>query len=267
MIKIKMITMGYCKAETLALSMKKLYETKSPETEIEHYFVYHYYPINEAENKIRLKEIADKYGLIWLDPGKNLGNTVGHNWAQDNHIHAEDYLFGFDPDNCPKQEGWDLALYKVITHPKIGWAALSCDATPNEVAGRQAFIKEENINGVNCYLCNTPMMLSIGVIDYSWVRDAGGMLPLTNFYGGTEIFMWPYLKNKGLELAILKDFKDSHEIKNATTDPIYHQWKTMHTFGGDPRNFDRFLEDLGFNRGMNQHMNTWEFYSEFMSNL
>lgn len=267
MIKIKMITMGYCKAETWEISCKRLYETKSKETEIEHYFVYHYYPINESENKTRLKEICDKHGLIWLDPGKNLGNTVGHNWAQDNYIKAEDYLFGYDPDNCPKQEGWDLSLYKVISTPGIGWCALSCDATPNEVAARKAVITEKNINGVNCYICDTPMMLSIGAIKQFWVNDAGGMQPLTNFYGGTEIFMWPTLKRHNLDLALLKDFSDSSEIKNATTDPIYHQWKTMHTFGGDPRNFDVFLKDIGFLDGKNQHMNTWEHYSEFMSRL
>jgi hypothetical protein len=264
MINIKMITMGHCKWETWEKSVKQLYATKSLETIIEHYFIYHYYPINEENNKKKLREIAKDYGLIWLDPGKNLGNTVGHNWAQDNHIKAQDFLFGYDPDACPLNNGWDLAMYQVISNPKIGWCSLSCDATENEIKDRAKHVKEETINGIDCYLCDTPMMLSTGVLKQDIVRAAGGMLPKENLYGGTEIFMWQYLKSRGYELALLKDYKDTAlEIKNPTTDPIYHLWKARHCQGYE-HNFDIFIRDLGFNKGQNQELNTWEYFTKFM---
>jgi hypothetical protein len=267
MPKIKMITVGHCNWKTWEGCCRNLYATKSAETEIEHYFVYHYYPINEPENRVQLERIAKEYNLIWLDPGKNIGGVMAYNWAQDNFVHADEYLWGFDPDTQPVGDGWDLAMHKVISDPSIGWASLMCDATPNEIKARSLFIKEQIINGVNCYICDTPMALSTGVTKMSWVNDAGGMLPRHGFYGGTEIYMWPYLKTRKLNLAILKDYKDVADIKNATSDPIYHVWKARHAFKGYPNNFDVFLKELRFNEGENQNMNTWEYFTEVMRGL
>jgi hypothetical protein len=245
-MKIKLLTLGHCKYQTWERSLYQLQLTKSPNTELEHYFLYHYYPIDEENNKRQLKRIADENGLIWLDPGKNLGCTNGHNWAQDNHIHA-DYLMGYDPDSCPITNGWDEDLMKVISHPSIGWAALSSEGTPNELKERARLIHEETINGVECYICDVPMMLTCGIIKQSWVDTAGGMLPKTNYYGGTECYMWPYLKRAGLSLALLKNHFDTTTIKNETSDLVYHEWKRDHAHNANPDNFDEWLRKRNAN--------------------
>lgn len=267
MPKIKMITVGHCNWKTWEGCCKNLYAIKSPEIEIEHYFVYHYYPIDEANNRVQLERITKEYGLIWLDPKKNIGAVNAFNWALDNYVHAQDFIFGFDPDTQPLEKGWDLALYNVISDPKIGWAALSCEATPNEVKERSKMVRETKINDISVYLCDTPMMISTGVMKMDFIKYAGGVLPKHNIYGGTEVFMWSYMKALGLDLAILKDYHDISEIKNATTDPIYHVWKTKHGHQAYPHNFDVFLKELRFNEGENQHMNTWDYYSELLRSL
>jgi hypothetical protein len=243
-MKIKVITLGYCKAETWRRCVKQLYATKSPDTEWEHLFMYHYYPVNEDNNKRELRQIANEYNLIWIQPEKNLGGCEGFNWAMREYMKDDELILGIGPDSCPTTHGWDLAMYQAMQDKRVGWIGLKQGRiSDDELAVRPH--TNENINEIDVHLCGQPMMIGMSMVRLDWLRAANGFSQPTKYYGGSEAGSWYALKNKGYELALLRDHFESGEIKEATQDPHYRDWKVEHAQSRYAGNFDEYLKDKG----------------------
>lgn len=242
MIKLDIITLGYCRVDMWQKCLDHLLATKSPETEWNYHFVYHYYPIDMENNYKELKEIAEKYNLKFIQPEKNLGGCEGWNWAWKNYLYDSPFIISIDPDSWPMQNGWDLALWQVAQDPRIGWAACkNIIASNNELAHRRHV--DMKINNIDVHICDTPMMMAgVNILKMDWIRALGGQKQGNPFYGGVELCLWPYLIKANYRLALLKDFYDSTELQSSH-DPLYIEWKVSHAFRGYRKNFDDYLKE------------------------
>lgn len=236
-----MVTLGHCPSRLWAKSLRAIRWTR--QSDIEHYFLYHYYPVREASNRLELKALNAEYSVKTLFPGKNLGLHGGLNWlVKELNLQPTDVMIIVDPDTCPTVPGWDTALLKVVTNTEYGWACLTNTATPTEIKVRPGGYTERNIKGVTVYDMKAPCVVSISAVQLDWVFAAGGFHEPCGFYGHIETAMFPDLKKAGRGLAVLKYYLEDDSIK-IDQDSIYAAWKKAHAFDGYLSNFREFVTE------------------------
>jgi hypothetical protein len=243
-IKINVITLGYCLSDMWEKCLDRLLETKSPETEWNHYFVWQHFPTDIDANTKRMQEIAERNGLIWVSPGKNLGGCEGWNWAWRKHLYNSDFILNIDCDSYPVEPNWDIALWKVINNPIVGWAGVKNNVgSDNELAARPH--TDVEIDGYRVHLCPTPMMMAgTNMVRTDWIKAIGGIKQDNKYYGGVELNTWPYFEKSGYKLALLADFNDDTRLQSSA-DPLYIEWKRQHAFYGYQGDFAQYLKEKG----------------------
>jgi hypothetical protein len=241
-----MLTLGHVPARLFRRSLEAVYRTRRATDQVFRYFLYHYYPVNERQNRIELYRLCAEYDIRVLDPGRNLGVHEGLNYvAKEIGLTRHDVLLTVDPDTNPITPGWDRALLSVVAgNSDIGWAFLTNSQTPSEIRARPGGYTERTLaNGTRLYVMHGPAVASISAWQMQWVLDspAGGFHEPCKWYGHIESAMYPDLVHAGKRLAVLRDYAEDDAIK-ADQDKIYAEWKSAHAFEGYPLNFPEFVE-------------------------
>jgi len=222
------ITLGFVPARIFEKSMKSFYTHKTQV--IKHIFVDQHYPINKNENKKELVEICKKYGLQYLDPGKNLGLHGGFNWAveQMGGYNDDDYYIGFDPDSFVLSAGWDMALLTpYLQRNNIGWTSLFNQRSKEDIQSKP--FAPHKLGHVYTWQPLQAVMNSICMWSGKFLKATGGLHEPLHWYGLLECDMFERLKANNMEWHFLCDWweDDSLRVMQDEDYKIY-KWEYAH---------------------------------------
>lgn len=224
-MKTYIITLGFVPARIWEKCCKRVYDSRNKDLEIEHLFLYQHYPLEKDENKKRLQEICDIYGIHWLDAGKNLGLHKGFNFVLEQlrcRLNHKDVIIGLDPDTYPLSPGWDMALVTCFQNPRVGWASLMSERAKPELLERG--FDEKMIGHQKVWFTKKPVVNSICAWSWGFLNTAGGLKEPREYYGGLEADMWIALKKQNLDWVFTVGWEEDDRLRNEQ-DHLYKVWK------------------------------------------
>ena len=245
-LKVWTVSLAYTSLDIIEESIAQYYATKHSDVETVHLLVDQHWPLYARDRAARLRDLCQKFGLTYLDPGKNLGLHDGFNWALEQvAIPDNAMVIGYDPDSYPVTKGWDMAMCDLfVAYPWISWLSLwhqHCDRQiiEEKAAGPELYLG--GLRNVRCFPVKRAVMNSVCGIRRGWLRSVGGLTEGNKFYGGLEVAMWEKLQQTKSEWVFLPDYKEIPHFQDRM-EPLYREWKWAHaherTFPGD---FDSYL--------------------------
>lgn len=250
-------TMGFVRADIFEVTARNLYEDSPTLTlPVRHYFAYQHYPIDKENNRAKLKNICDKYGIIWVDMDFDRGLHNGFN-----HLMSiikpkpDDIVIGLDPDDRIETKGWDKAMVEAtLDRPdRIPFITLNNHYGLNDSPG--CIFRDELLGGhrakvpTNRAICMNGLSFLV-----SWYNKIGGFNEPTTHYGHIESFLWGKLAQFNQELAVLVDYRygPHHWEENASKlpslpshDPLYTQYKHAQASFQSRESFEEWLVKTG----------------------
>lgn len=228
-MKVWTISLAYMDAEIISESIARYYETKAPGVETVHALVDQHWPVGAGLHRAKLRKIAAKYGLVYLDPGKNLGLHHGFNWALSQFsIPDNAMVIGYDPDSYPVTHGWDLAMAEVfVARPSVCWLSLWHQHAQRQVVDEKAEAERFSVAGHQVFRVGRAVMNSVCGWRMGWLRACGGLTEGNEFYGGLEVAMWNPLQKFGGEWVFLPEFQEQPHFQDRMN-PFYREWKWAH---------------------------------------
>jgi len=220
------LTVSYASEKIATESYARLVETMVTDP-CEVVLFDNHYPLNR---KYFMVELCEKYGFLYNSFGKNIGAYDAYN-----------YLLGlcearkailYEGDNFPIQKDWHIAALKVIGGGFV-MSTLRNKTSYREMDERGFTVKE--INGVACRMPLHAVTNTIGAIDVPYFRQIGGFAG-GKYYGGGEISMWDYLKDRWVFLDAYEDDREKF-----THDWQYSQYKLLHAHRGMDMSFEDYL--------------------------
>lgn len=236
-MKIWLFTPSFCKADLLEDCLKHIYLEKFSKdiwSSLLHVIIDNHYPVDQENNSRRLKELAAKYGCIYVDSGKDLGLHEGVNNAMKVvGVKSEDFFIGCDPDDRPSH-GWIQALVRTMTaDPSI--AVLGLNFWVIEWRKGQGALTEKQVGEDTVWVHPGVEMWNIAAFRTSWLLEIGGLKQPNAYYGGLEAHLHHHMAIRGLKLAYLPEYRSDAAALDRDNplffDADYRQWKTDHVAG------------------------------------
>lgn len=243
MSKTWLVTPAFCKAAMLEDCLKQIYRS-SPN--VPHVILDQHYPVSKDANRAEIKRLADAYGCIYIDSGKDLGLHKGLNLiVKEMGIGPDDIMVGCDPDDRPTP-GFVQAI-ETVMRSDPSFAVLATNFWVIDWRKSQgASLQEEVIAGHAVWVHKSVEMWNICGWNMRLIHDVGGFNQPNAYYGGIEAMLYPEWKARGMRLGYIRDFRsDEGERLNPADarifDPEYRQYKTDHV-AGFPGSFSDWLK-------------------------
>jgi len=234
------ITLGFCPARVLEAGMGHFYTTATPGLIETHYFLDQHYPVDRKTNRNRLLDLCNRYGMKWVDSGRDRGMCAGANFLLSQLPKDTRYILGYDPDAVATIPGWDAAMVAVLeADSELAWVSLTpaCIADNIESGRLQGAIRARAHNRV--FVPERVDMFSITGLRADFIRDIGGFSSPFGYYGQVEMPLWAGAKQRGMSYGYLLDYPEGAGPGNLH-DLEYVEWKHAH-IAGDTRSFGEWL--------------------------
>lgn len=238
MVSVHTITLGFAPSRIWAQSMARYAATRNTDLVYKHWWVHNHYPVDKLRNEAENAMVCRKFGVEWIDPGRNLGLHDGFNWAlKQIQPKDEDIIIAYDPDMWPVTPGWDMALVRALRGDpmrQVVWASLM--HTQVKAPGVLPVASERMADGyIRLQIMRTAIMNSTCAWKASWLKRVGGLTEPRAFYGHLEAAMWAKLSGEE-QWAFLPQWEDDHKLR-LEHDPEYTEYKWVHshhqTWDGD----------------------------------
>lgn len=201
-----------------------------------------HYPINRSKNVAEIHRLAQHFGLIVLDPGRDLGLHGNLNfWMDQVKPEAGDVMIGVDPDSNPITPGWDQALLETLSQNKEFGAVSLFNPKSEKEFGRPPWVSGRGCSH-RALIAPQPMTCTVTAFDLDLIRAMGGFRQPKHYWGGFEKDLWARMALFRRRWGFLKDFKDLHDL-NEVADPEYTEWKFAHFYMGYKLSFESYLSE------------------------
>lgn len=226
---IHAITLGFVPARIFEKSMEMYYATKSA-MDINHVFVDQHYPVNKGANRKELRLICERFGITYMDAGKNLGLHGGFNWAVDQlgGYKDGDYYIGFDPDSTVVSPGWDAALiHPFLSGRAVGWTSLFSERAKADIQSKP--FAPHKLGHVYTWQPLQAVVNSVCMWSGSFLKKTGGLHEPLQWYGLLECAMFEKLKEQKMEWHFLCDWWENDSLRDME-DQEYkvYKWEYAH---------------------------------------
>ena len=240
-------TSSFCKASVLERCLEFIYKDGRPDI-LQHIIIDNHYPINKAANRDRIRCLANEYGCLYIDSGRDLGLHDGVNNAMKQLATEKDHIWiGCDPDDSLDAKSIQ-AIREVMTYDRsIAVAALSFSVINERF--QQGKLREETIAGHKVWAHPDVEMFNISGMDMGFLKEVGGFHQHFKYYGGLEAALYPEWAKRKMRLVYLADVKsDSVHIDRFDRilfDPEYRDYKTAHVNRQFDGSFEEYLISVG----------------------
>lgn len=228
MSEVIAITLGFVPSRILEQSFASYYRTRNPELTFRHFFVNQHYPLDKRENTLRNREICERYGVYFLDPGRNLGLHEGFNWAlQQIRPLQGSVVIAYDPDVNPISPGWDMALVRAILgdpERRVVWSSLIHTVAAEEI-NKVGYDTRRADGYIEMWLTRRPIMNSICAWSFDWLKSVGFLREPRPFYGHLEAEMFNKLGRN--QWAFLPGWTEDESFRHQQDD-AYKTYKWVH---------------------------------------
>lgn len=229
-----LITPAFCRWELLADMLCHTYQDPLPKDTV-HVIVDQHYPVNKSENRNQIYELAEEYGCLWVDSGRDLGLQGGVNNALV-RIGAtkHDILLGLDPDDRVSPGALN-ALIEVMTADK-SFAVLGTSFQMVFDRLDAGFpYGEEKIAGYDVLIHPNTDVWNVCAWNLDWLLSVGGLKQRNAYYFGLEEAMYGEWMMRGLRLGYLADYTSDYvpvdRMNPSLFDREYGLWKVDHIKG------------------------------------
>lgn len=221
------ITLGFCPARILEASLENYYATRAIKDSFCHVLLDQHYPIEKEANRTLIKALCSKYGIKYVDAGKNLGLHEGFNLAlRSIDLNPEDKVIAFDPDSYPESYGWDEALCDALDEKEIGWATVMNPRCEEELR-KYGFDMINRPGKAELWITRRDIVNSTCAWRGDFLIKSKGLIENRPFYGHLEAPMWAKLQEQNLKWAFLYGFKESDHLR-FMHDREYVEYKWAH---------------------------------------
>lgn len=223
-MKVWTISLGFVPARIWRQSLEAYHRTRNPALEYTHVFVDQHYPLNREQNALGLKQVCDDHGILFLDPGENLGLHGGFNWAL-KQIQARDgdLVIGYDPDSHPITPGWDMALVNSLEIcPDLAWVTLMSQRAREDILPKGYITRKAH--HIELWEMRHAVINSICAWRVDFLNRAGGLQEPMKYYGHLESRMWQELQKQGKKWAFLPGYWEDYRLW-PLHDQEYIRWK------------------------------------------
>ena len=209
-MRISMITMAYANHRVFDASLAAYYHTTNRELVNDHVIVDQHYPLHRPQLLGVMNKWAGQLQAQVMDPGKNLGLHNGFNFAMQKLALGwapDEFVIGYDPDECPITPGWVRAMFDVMTaNASIGWLSLTSGSTDVDQKGFS--YKDRQIAGHKVRFFDTAKMNIVCMWRTSMLRQVGWLDEPRPYYGLLESMMWPRLERLGWKTGYMMEFRN-----------------------------------------------------------
>jgi GT2 family glycosyltransferase len=236
------ITLCFNRPDIIRESLEAFYRTKNPSTQIKHILVDQHYPLPDKKSvHFQIYRMAQEFGCVYLNPGRNLGLHKGFNWAcKEMKMTADDIVIGYDGDSNPISPGWDMALVTALSNPDIAWSSLMNPRSKKELLERG--YDEITVGGhLKVWITKNAVVNSVCAWRYSFLQASGGLQEPSEYYGHLESTMWQYLIKQKKKWAFTPGWEENDYKRNqADWQFTHYKWCYAHlkSWTGD---FDSYL--------------------------
>lgn len=234
-----LFTPAFCKASMLQDLLAHLYgplpEIRPAARAMKHVVIDNHYPVQKDLNREQIRALAESYGCIYVNSGRDLGLHEGINAAAKVvGIRPCDRFVGCDPDDRPAP-GFVQAITEVMdADPDLAVLGCSFWVIPWRRDQGVAF-EEKVIAGRRVWIHPGVEMWNVAGFNWRFMTEIGGFRQPNAYYGGLEACLFPEWQRRGLKLGYLPDFRsDVVKLDQNDTrlfDPEYRRWKDDHVAG------------------------------------
>lgn len=241
------VTPSFCKAAMLEDFLQYIYSEPKNMEGFEHVVIDNHYPVDKEENHDRLKKLCDKYEIVYVNSGKDLGLHEGVNNAiRMVGIKPEDIYIGCDPDDRPTHGSFQAMREVMLKDPSLPVLALNFWVLPWKQKEHGLVMEDETIAGHRVWRHPGVEMWNVAAFNMRIIDDMGGFRQPNAYYGGIEIALYHHWVKLKMKMGYLRDFSAEAvpvDRKNPDLyDFDYGTWKIDHAQRGFKGSFEEWLK-------------------------
>lgn len=231
MVSVHTITLGFAPSRIWGQSMARYAAARNPDLVYKHWWVHNHYPVDKQRNEAENAMICRRYGVEWIDPGRNLGLHDGFNWALAQiKPQPEDIIIAYDPDSFVETPGFDMALVRAIRgdpERKAVWSSLMNPRSERDLLAR-GYRPRKADGYLDLWATKAAVTNSVCAFSAAWLAKVGGLTEPGPWYGHLEAAMHSQLGKS--EWVFLPGWRESDKLRDLHDRAyVVYKWELSHT--------------------------------------